>query len=450
MMMLNLESQSRGLKKNRMDWTLTISAAAVLLLGSMAVLSSIVALPHQAQVFRTHMVAVPLSFVFFLAAWSFNYQIYQDQWKILYGLVLVGLIGVLLFGVADKGSKSWFRLPLFSVQPAELGRIAMILVLANFLDRYSGRMREGLTIMKALVLIMPPIYLVMKQPDFSSVLVTFPTLVAMLYCAGASIFHLFVVFGYAFIAGLLPVLWTFISLHPEWLSDPLVSSFQALSSFGLGTAVVCVSIALLVYAGWWLSNRFRAYIPPLYFIGAAVVLIAGFVTGVWVQNQMKEYQRKRFEVFLAPQLDPKGAGYNVLQAQIAIGSGGILGKGAFSGTQSRLGFVPERHTDFIVAVVGEEFGFWGAFGVLVLYLLMLWRIGAAANVARDQFGYLVCCGIFSMFTIYFLINFGMSVGLVPVAGIPLPLVSYGGSNLVSAMWALGIIQSIYARRMALV
>ncbi|NLO91624.1 MAG: rod shape-determining protein RodA [Elusimicrobia bacterium] len=449
-MMLNLESPSRGLRKGRMDWTLSIAAAVVLTLGTMAVFSSIAALPHQSKVFNTHLMALPASVIFFLIGWSLNYQIYQDQWKVLYGLVLASLVGVLLFGVADKGSKSWFHLPYCSVQPAEMGRIAMILVLANFLDRYSGRMREGLTIAKALALIMPPLYLVMKQPDFSSVLVTFPTLVAMLYCAGASVFHLFVVFGYAFIAGLLPILWTLLSLHPQWLDNPLLMQFQSLSQFGMGTIVVCVAILAVVYAVWWLCVKFRAYIPPLYFIGAAVVLLAGFVTGVWVQNQMKEYQRKRFEVFLAPELDPKGAGYNVLQAQIAIGSGGLLGKGAFSGTQSRLGFVPERHTDFIMAVVGEEFGFWGAFGILALYLLMLWRILSAAHLARDQFGYLVCCGVFSMFTIYFLINFGMSVGLLPVAGIPLPLVSYGGSNLVSTLWALGIVQSVYARRVALV
>jgi len=169
-----------------------------------------------------------------------------------------------------------------------------------------------------------------------------------------------------------------------------------------------------------------------------------------VKNQMKDYQQKRLEVFLSPETDPRGAGYNLLQARIAIGSGGILGRGIFSGTQSRLGFVPERHTDFILAVVGEEMGFWGMLLVTGLYVLMMGRIMQGARLARDRFGYLVNCGIFAMFLVYFCINFGMLLGLAPVAGVPLPLVSYGGSNLVATLMAIGIAESVYARRYALV
>ena len=161
---------------------------------------------------------------------------------------------------------------------------------------------------------------------------------------------------------------------------------------------------------------------------------------------MKPYQRKRVEAFLAPQSDPQGASYNVLQAQIAMGSGGVWGKGLFSGTQSRLGFVPEKHTDFILAVVGEELGLWGTLLVLGLYILILWRIVVVAYMTSDRYGYLVCSGIFGMFLTYMLINFGMLIGLFPVAGIPLPFISYGGSNLVSSMLALGVVQSVYARR----
>jgi rod shape determining protein RodA len=145
-------------------------------------------------------------------------------------------------------------------------------------------------------------------------------------------------------------------------------------------------------------------------------------------------------VFLSPEADPKGAGYNLLQARIAIGSGGLLGKGIFSGTQSRLGFVPERHTDFILAVVGEEMGFWGTMLVMGLYVIILSRIRISARLARDRFGYLLCCGIFAMFMVYFFINFGMLLGLSPVAGVPLPLLSYGGSNLVATLVALGLVQ----------
>ena len=174
--------------------------------------------------------------------------------------------------------------------------------------------------------------------------------------------------------------------------------------------------------------------------------LGGFFAGEFVDHQMKTYQRKRVEAFLAPKSDPKGAGYNVLQAQIAMGSGGVLGKGLFSGTQSRLGFVPEKHTDFILAVVGEELGLWGTLTVLGLYLLILWRLVMIGYSASDRYGYLVCGGMFGMFFTYMIINFGMLIGIVPVAGIPLPFISYGGSNLVSSLLALGVAQSVYARR----
>ena len=153
------------------------------------------------------------------------------------------------------------------------------------------------------------------------------------------------------------------------------------------------------------------------------------------------------EAFFAPKSDPQGAGYNVLQAQIAMGSGGVFGKGLFSGTQSRLGFVPEKHTDFILAVVGEELGLWGTLLVLGLYLVILWRLVMIGYSAGDRYGYLVCGGMFGMFFTYMLINFGMLIGIVPVAGIPLPFISYGGSNLVSSLFALGVAQSVHARRL---
>jgi len=449
-MMISQEAKT-NLKKNRMDWILFTTAALILLVGTLAIVSSTGQLPSYSRLVRTHLIALPLSGLMFLLGWSLNYQVYQDNWKVLYGIVLASLVAVLVVGVVDKGSKSWFRLPFFSVQPSELCRIALILVMARFIDVHSSRMGEPLTVLKAFGLAAPVFYLILKQPDFSGVATTFPVIIGMLYCGGASLFHLLVIVGFGFIVAIFPVLWTFFSLNPNLgESYAVVRLFQSMAHMGWPAVGFCVAVALLAWGGYWLANRLRANLPSIYFAGAAVVIITGFMAGVWVQSQMKQYQRKRFEVFVAPQADPRGAGYNILQAQIAMGSGGLIGKGLFSGTQVRLGFVPERHTDFILAVVGEEMGFLGCAGVLGLYLLMLWRLVMAAQVARDQYGYLICCGFFTMFSVYMLINFGMAVGIVPVAGIPLPLVSYGGSNMVATLWAIGIAESIYARRVALV
>jgi len=445
------DTSGRGLRKSKMDWVLLGAVAAILAAGPLAIMSATVALPAYGHIIRTHFLALPLAALFFLFGWSLNYQLYQDQWKILYGAILLALAAVLFLGVTDRGSKSWFHLPFFSVQPSELCRVALILVFANFLDRNSSRVHEPAMLLKGMALAAPFFYLLMKQPDFSGVALTFPVIIGMLYCSGARLFHLLVLLGFGFIAGLLPVLWTMLSLHPDWLeASDILQAFYSLRAFGLPALGFCAAVAALAWFFYWLSKQFRAYLPPVYFLGGALVVILGFVTAVWAQGQMKEYQRKRFEVFLMPAADPKGAGYNLLQAQIGMGSGGFLGKGVFSGTQARLGFVPERHTDFVLAVVGEEMGFLGTAGVLLLYLLMLMRILGAADTAQGQYGYLVCCGVFTMFLVYMMINFGMLVGLIPVAGIPLPLVSYGGSNVVASLWALGIVESIYARRMALV
>jgi rod shape determining protein RodA len=239
-------------------------------------------------------------------------------------------------------------------------------------------------------------------------------------------------------------------MNPELLDSPLINYFFHLSDFGWNALFFVSGTGLAAYLLWLLSVKLYSNISGVYFAGAAMVIALGFLSGVMVKHQMKEYQQKRLEVFLSPETDPRGAGYNLLQARVAIGSGGIFGRGIFSGTQSRLGFVPERHTDFILAVIGEEMGFWGTTLVAGLYVLVLRRIKLAAGLARDRFGYLVSCGIFAMFMVYFFINFGMLLGLIPVAGVPLPLLSYGGSNMVATLMAVGIAQSIYARRYTLV
>jgi len=439
-----------GLKKSRMDWALFLAVLVLLAVGTIAVFSSVAVLPQQARIIRVQLIAIPLGLLAFSMAWSLNYQIYQDQWKYVYGILLVLLAGVLIFGVVDKGARSWYRLPFFSIQPSEFARVGLILVLANFLDKRIGKIRELQTVLGAFALCVPVFFLLIKQPDFSAILITFPVALIMLFASGASMFHLAIILGYAFISALFPILWSIINLNPELLDSSLVSYFYHLSDSWLSALGFVAAVSACGWVLWRLSVKLYANVTGVYFAGFVLVLTMGFFSGMMVKNQMKEYQQKRLEVFLSPETDPRGAGYNLLQARIAIGSGGILGRGVFSGTQSRLGFVPERHTDFILAVVGEELGFWGMLLVTGLYVLMMGRIMQGARLARDRFGYLVNCGIFGMFLVYFCINFGMLLGFAPVAGVPLPLLSYGGSNLVATMAAIGIAESVYARRYALV
>ncbi len=436
-------------RKHKMDWLLFGAMLGLVLLGALCIMSAVHAVSFSNTVVRTHLVALPLGLGVFLLAWSFNYQIYDEQWKTLYGVILALLIGVLLFGTYQRGSKSWFVLPFFSMQPAELCRVLILLVAAAFLDRQGRNIREMGTLVKLGALILPVFGLIMLQPDFSSIVITFPALLVLLYCAGVNVFYLSLVAVFALVAGFFTISWTYLYLHPSLRDFALLEMFFKLSSQPFYMAGFAVLVVLAGYGAWWFFKQLRVFLPSFYFVLATLVVLAGFFAGVFVDRQMKPYQRKRVEAFLAPQSDPQGASYNVLQAQIAMGSGGVWGKGLFSGTQSRLGFVPERHTDFILAVVGEELGLWGTLLVLGLYLLILWRIAVVAYLASDRYGYLVCSGIFGMFLTYMLINFGMLIGLFPVAGIPLPFISYGGSNLVSGLLALGTVQSVYARRITM-
>lgn len=161
---------------------------------------------------------------------------------------------------------------------------------------------------------------------------------------------------------------------------------------------------------------------------------------------LKDYQRKRLLVFLDPNIDPMGAGYHIIQSKIAIGSGGIMGKGLFAGTQSQLNFLPEHHTDFIFAVVGEELGFMGALVLLALYFTVVWRGLRVAAEAKDNLGTLLAVGIVSMFIFHVLVNIGMNSGIMPVTGIPLPFMSYGGSAMLSNMMAMGLLLNVCIRK----
>lgn len=436
----------RDSARNKIDSVLLYAMLGLVGLGALCIMSAVNSLSFSNAIVRTHLIALPIGLLAFAAGWSFNYQIYNEQYKWVYGFILSLLVGVLIFGSYQRGSRSWFVLPFFSMQPSEICRICTLLVVAAFLDRRGRHIYDTSTLFGLGVLLLPVFGLIMMQPDFSSVVVTLPAIAVLLYCAGANLFYLGLGALFGAVAGFFTLGWTYLYLHPEVAEQGFGLAFYQLAHNGWYMAGFSVLVAGAGYLVWWFFKQLRIIISPLYFVLATLVVLAGLFGGIFIENQMKPHQRKRVETFLAPNSDPQGAGYNVLQAQIAMGSGGVLGKGLFSGTQSRLGFVPEKHTDFILAVAGEELGLWGMLLVLGLYLLILWRIVVIAYLSSDRYGYLVCAGIFGMFLTYMLVNFGMLLGIVPVAGIPLPFISYGGSNLVASLWALGVVQSVYARR----
>jgi len=229
-------------------------------------------------------------------------------------------------------------------------------------------------------------------------------------------------------------------LRDLWLPLVIVAIPAALvmKQPDLGTALVLMAIltAMLFFA---LPNllHFAAYAATVTAAGAIAVITPYFLKG---------YQRQRLLVFLDPKHDPQGAGWSLIQSKIAVGSGELTGKGLYHGTQTQLGFVPEHATDFIFAVIGEELGFLGAMLLLGLYAVLLGSGTLAVSAARDKFGVLIAAGIIAMFAFHLLVNIGMTVGIMPVTGIPLPFISYGGSSLITCFMAVGILLNIYLQR----
>ncbi len=217
------------------------------------------------------------------------------------------------------------------------------------------------------------------------------------------------------------------------LAVPLVVLVFLQPDLGSALAFLAVLLGLL-----WVAGLPRGQL--------AALLLAGLLAAPLAWPALKPYQRARLLVFLDPSSDPLGAGYNLIQSKIAIGSGGLWGKGLFAGTQNTLQFLPMQHTDFVFSVIGEELGFVGSVGVLLLFWVWLLRVLHVAASARDAFGSYLCAGVASLVAFHVLVNVGMTVGLLPATGIPLPFLSYGGTSLVASLAGVGVVLSVAVRR----
>jgi rod shape determining protein RodA len=287
-----------------------------------------------------------------------------------------------------------------------------VLAFASYLARTDVSISQTKHLIIALSIFAFPMLLILAQPDLGTTIVFFAALLPTLYWAGASNFILVAIIV------------------------PIIVAFGAL--FGT-TQFIIASIlgATLLYV--FRENRFAVA------VAFGITLAIGLSVQI-VYERLPAYQQKRISTFLNPEADPLGAGYNVVQSKIAIGSGGLLGKGYLKGTQTQLNYIPEQWTDFIFCVPGEEFGFIGASFVLILFIALLIHGLQVASVSKNKFGSIAAIGITGIFAIHTFINIGMSMGLMPVIGIPLPFLSYGGSALVANMIMAGLLMNFYANR----
>ncbi len=329
----------------------------------------------------------------------------------IYGISIVSLILVLFIGKEISGSKSWFRIGDFGIQPAEFAKFATNMALAKFLSNINIKMTDFRTKLISAMLIILPILLILVENETGCALVFF-SFVLVLYREGLS--------GNILLLGSAAAILFVLAL--------LISKFILIG--------IIAGIALLLL---FVVRRNRQNISV---IVAALVFASATIYSVdYAFNHLEPHQKKRINVFLGKETDMKKAGYNVNQSLIAIGSGGFTGKGYLNGTQTKYDFVPEQSTDFIFCTVGEEWGFVGSFVVICLFIILLLRIVFIAERQRSPYTRIYGYGVASILFFHLLVNIGMTIGLAPVIGIPLPFFSYGGSSL----WAFTVLLFIFIK-----
>ena len=393
------------------DWKIIVSAILLTIIGLLSVFSAThdsAMAGHFTHQFAAGCIGVILMFVImFSSERMIDFFAYPA-----YAFAILCLIAVLLIGRSAYGAKAWINIAGFSYQPSEFAKIATILALAKFFTNSPRDLRRITDLAIAAGIVIVPVVLVLLQPDTGTSIVFFIILFGMLLWAGADLFMLLVITS-------VPVI--------------CISAFFGMIPAIVVTSVVVVSIFLFR----------RRFLPTI--IAAAICVGAAFSTNV-VYQHIKPHQQRRIDVFLNPAKDPLGAGYNELQAQMAVGSGGIFGKGFLQGTQTQLRYIPKQWTDFIYCVPTEEFGFIGGALVVVLFTVLLWRGVWIASQSRQQFASAVAIGIVTMILFHASVNMGMDMGLFPVMGIPLPFLSYGGTFLMVDLACVGILLNFYRTR----
>jgi rod shape determining protein RodA len=349
-----------------LDWVLLGAVAAVLLIGLLTLYS---ASRHSGSGIAANCCVRQLMWVFIAlcfmwGAMVIDYHRFLAFAPVIYVAVLLGLVVVLFVPSRGHSARRWLALGPLQVQPSELCKIAVVLLLARYLDTVKIKIRHPRFFITAMVLVALPVILIMVEPDLGTAMVFIPVLLVMLYLAGSKTKHI-------------------------------------------------VSICVLGLASTPVLWRF-----------------------------LRGYQRMRLVAFIKPEVDPLGWGYQTIQSTIAVGSGKFLGKGWLRGTQSRLNFLPAQHTDFVFSVYSEEWGFVGAVILLGLLSLIVARSMRIALQARDFSGNILAAGLVTMLACHFLINVAVVLGLMPVTGLPLPLMSYGGSSLVSTMTLIGLVLNV--------
>ena len=370
----------------------------------------------------------------------YDYTKIADRALLVYIITMLLLVYTRLFGRSVKGARSWIGIGDFGIQISEFTKIIYIIFLAWYLSR-SQNEHELRRFIKAAVIMFVPMGLILLQPDLGTASVYLPIFLIMCFIAGLPLRYVFGLLG-------MTVCTLIFTLMPLWEQTILHQPSFAVKVLGNKNITLLIIFSLagagIIAATGYLLLKKRYY----YWVGYVLSIVAVSLFGALVGSRiLKGYQMKRLIIFLDPNSDPRGAGWNIIQSMTAIGSGGRTGLGFLKGTQSHYRFLPEQSTDFIFSILSEEWGFLGGSLVFALYAIIFLRIFLIIKKTNDLFGKLIASGIVGMLFFHFVVNVGMVMGFMPITGIPLLFLSYGGSSLWTAMIAIGLVIGINLRQL---
>jgi rod shape determining protein RodA len=410
-------------RKGQFDFSLFFAALLLWIIGIFLVYSATYI--HEsgplAGLYKQQIIWVAMAVLIIIAIVSIPGRLFYGFAYVLYGGSILMLLMALVVGVSAKGAERWILVAGIKLQPSEFAKIGLLLALARYLSEKRVSLGKASTFIMPGLLILVPFLLVIKQPDLGTAGVFCAMALPMFFWGGLTV------------------------VEVSYIVSPLISltlsAIPLIASFGTGHD--WGTLGALPWALFFLGLCTLLYFtrPPILLLSGVVIanLFTATITTVVWNGFLKDYQKMRIISFINPQADPFGAGYQVIQSKVAIGSGQILGKGYLQGSQTKLSFLPEQHTDFIFSVLGEQFGLIGSSIVIFLFLFVIVRGYVTTQSVRNRFLNLVVVGSISIIAFHVFVNSAMTLGMMPVTGIPLPFLSYGGSFVLSVAMLIGLV-----------
>ncbi len=453
------------------DWFTVILYLVMVVLGWLSIFSAVYSAEHPSildfnQRYGKQFLWIIAAIVLAVTVMLVDHRFYNFFAYFIYGFIILLLIFVLIAGKEINGARSWFAIGSFQIQPSEFAKPATVLALAKYLSGFNVNAQNFRTFIKSMGIILLPSVIILMQPDTGSAIVFFALILAI-YREGFSPIILFIIVS-------LIILFFMVILVDPFLVLIILAGLSLMAWGYISGSIASFGKAALIYAGafgfFYLISMLTSWENPLFRVAlfsmiltsviflvvifmkrikkASIIVLAVLAALVYTSaidygyhNILGDHQQRRINIMLGLETDLHGAGYNLNQSKIAIGSGGFLGKGFLMGTQTKLHFVPEQSTDFIFCTVGEEWGFIGSIVVIGLFSVLLIRLIQLAERQRSAFARVYGYGLFSIVFFHFFVNIAMTIGLFPVIGIPLPFFSYGGSSL----WAFTILLFIFLK-----